>query len=70
MIADADVVTELKTDSASSNQSDLPEETICFQLTEDGLLLINNHYSKACDLIRIELSLNTERTCAYFPSLI
>jgi hypothetical protein len=70
VIADADIVTELKTDDENSNKYDQPEQTIRFQLTEDGLLLTSNHFSKARDMIRIELSPNTEKTSTYLPSLI
>ncbi|CAF1980889.1 unnamed protein product [Rotaria magnacalcarata] len=70
VIADADIITELKTDSENSNKYDHPEETIRFQLTEDGLLLTSSHFSKARDLIRFELNPTGENTNVYFPSLI
>jgi hypothetical protein len=39
----------------------LPEETIRFRLAVDRLLSTSNHSSKARDMIRIELSPNTEK---------
>jgi hypothetical protein len=70
VIADADIVKESNADGENSNKYDHPEETIRFQLTEDGLLLTSNHFSKARDMIRIELSPHTEKTTEYLPSLI
>ncbi|CAF2062756.1 unnamed protein product [Rotaria magnacalcarata] len=70
VIADADIITELTVNSENSNKYDHPEEKIRFQLTEDGLILTSNHFSKARDMIRLELDPILEKTTACFPSLI
>ena len=69
-VADADIVKAVNTSDETANQSDHLEETIRFQLTDDGLLLTSNHFSKARDMIRIEFNPNGEKTYAYAPSLI
>ncbi|CAF1485087.1 unnamed protein product [Didymodactylos carnosus] len=65
--ADAGIITQVTTGDENSAQ---PEQIIRFQLTEDGLLLTSNHFSKARDMIRLVLSPNMEKTWSYFPSLI
>ena len=70
VIADAGIVTAVETNDDNRNKINRPEETIGFQLTEDGLLLTNDHFSKARDMIRIELNPNVERSYAYLPSVI
>ncbi|CAF2712605.1 unnamed protein product [Rotaria sp. Silwood2] len=70
VIADADIVKQLNNDDDNSIKYSHPEEIIQFQLTEDGLLLTSNHFSKARDMIRLDLGPNTEKVSTYFPSLI
>ncbi|UJR34421.1 hypothetical protein I4U23_021828 [Adineta vaga] len=67
VIADAGIITQINTDEKNSNQ---PEETIRFQLTEDGLLLTSNHWSKIPDIIRLFINPITDKTYSYFPSII
>lgn len=71
VIADARIVTVLETNDDDHNQIDHPEETIRrFRLTEDGLLLTSGYFSKACDMVGIELNPKTEEFCAYLPSVM
>lgn len=70
VIADAGIVTEVKTNNDNHNTSDRPEETIRFQLTDDGLLLTSDHFSQARHMIRLELGPNTEKPYLFAPSVI
>jgi hypothetical protein len=70
VIADVDIIKVINTDNENSGKDSPPEETIQFHLTEDGLLLTSNHFSKARDMIRSELGPYAEKASAYFPSLI
>jgi hypothetical protein len=70
VIADVDIIKVINTDNENSGKDSLPEETIQFYLTEDGLLLTSNHFSKVRDMIRFDLAPDSEKISAYFPSLI
>ncbi|CAF1247348.1 unnamed protein product [Rotaria sp. Silwood1] len=70
VIADADIIKEINNDGHNSNKYSHPEEVIQFQLTDDGLLLTSNHFSKTRDMIRLDLGPNAEKISTYLPSLI
>ncbi|CAF4788670.1 unnamed protein product [Rotaria sp. Silwood1] len=70
VIADADIIKEINNDGHNSNKYSHPEEMIRFQLTDDGLLLTSNHFSKTRDMIRLDLGPNAEKISTYLPSLI
>ncbi|UJR13000.1 hypothetical protein I4U23_000026 [Adineta vaga] len=70
VIADADIINEIDTGSNVPSMNSCQEETVRFQLTDDGLLLTSDHFSKARDLIRASLHPTWTQVMSHFPSLI
>ncbi|CAF2120157.1 unnamed protein product [Rotaria magnacalcarata] len=73
VIADVDIVKEIinnGNDNEDSNRKSCPEETVQYQLTDDGLLLTSNHSSRARDMIRLDLGPHADKVSTYLPSLI
>ena len=68
--ADIDLIEIIKSNDVVSSEKDLPEETIQYQLTDDGLLLKSDDPSKIRDTIRFELGLINEKVSATLPHLI
>ncbi|CAF1670970.1 unnamed protein product [Adineta ricciae] len=65
--ADAGIITQVNTNNENSTQH---EQTIQFQLTEDGLLLTSNHPSKVSYIVQLLLNPNMGKTYQYLPSII
>ncbi|CAF3773032.1 unnamed protein product [Rotaria sp. Silwood1] len=69
-VTNADVIKQLEINNENLNENNHPEQSIQFQLTDDGLLLTSNHPSKTRDMILLELSPQTDNICSYYPALI
>ena len=70
VVADVDIVRTINSTDDSVTDDTHPEETIKFQLTDDGLFFKSDHSSKVRDLMRIDLGVIADKTAVALPDLI